>query len=403
MRLLKSLWPIGRKSVVEVNTPLGRVIGYQLMGEGALTDRRMIESAVLMACIRVLCDSISILPFKIYMDGDKTKADNSNHPLWRVLNRRPNPFQTPSVFKSQIILHMFLKGNYYGWINRVNGKIVDIIPMNPDYITVEQLPNWELQYTWRRDGKAEMKLAAKDVLHIPGFVFDGATGMAMQQLAGKIVSLDNLMQDHAKSFFENQAVPGQVAITLPVGMNEEKAGKIKEQIQQNYTAANKHKAMVLYGGMDVKSIAVNATDAQFIEQNKEVAIKICGLLGVPPHKIGILDRATFSNIEHQSIEFVTNGMLPKAIRIEEEINLKALGPDSGLFCKLNEKALLRGDSKTQADVLDIERRNGVINANEWRDLLDMPPRTDAAGNEYLTPVNMAPAQQQPTKTVTTQN
>ena len=129
-------------------------------------------------------------------------------------------------------------------------------------------------------------------------------------------------------------------------------------------------------------------DAQFIEGRKYNRSEIAGIFGVPPHKIGDLDKATFSNIEHQALDYVISSLMPWLVCWEKAIN-QQLTPDPLRYqAKFNVSALLRGDAKSRAEALQIQRRNGVISANEWRMLEDMNRRTDPGGDVYIVEGNM---------------
>lgn len=385
MSLLQRLNPFSRKGVEEAKTPFGRVIGYSLNGGNG--SELAMQSAAFLSCLRVLTNSASILPMKIYRYGDSKLQDNSTHSLWKVLNRKPNPYQLPSTFKAQMIAHMLVYGNYYAWLNKnEKGDVLEIIPMNPEYVTVTQDRLFDLSYHWRHPILGiDMKLSAADVLHVPGIVFCGILGEAVKNLASNIITLDVAMQQHASTFFRNNARPADVVVKTSANMKPEDAKQYAKDFEENYGGTNKFKTLLLYGGMEVDTLMQSAVDSQLIEQKKETAVNICGLMGVPPHKIGILDRATFSNIEHQGIEYVTDGMLPYLVRGEEEINLKCFGGQYQFYTKFTVDALMRGDSKTRAEVLEIKRRSGVVNADEWRALDDQAPIE--GGDMYWQPVN----------------
>jgi phage portal protein BeeE len=114
----------------------------------------------------------------------------------------------------------------------------------------------------------------------------------------------------------------------------------------------------------------------------------CRWFGVPPQKVMHLLRMTFNNVEQLAIEVVQDAITPWAIRIEEEGTWKLFGANrQNLFLKLDLKGLLRGDFQTRQTGLQILRRNGVINANQWADIEDMP-RVGPDGDKYIIEGNM---------------
>ena len=115
---------------------------------------------------------------------------------------------------------------------------------------------------------------------------------------------------------------------------------------------------------------------------------ICRWFGVPPHKVQHLLRSTFSNIEHQAIEVVTDTIVPWIRVFEDEANYKFFGLNrQGLYTNMPVEGLLRGDTQARAQFYRALRELGAINVNEIRakeDLNGIGPKGDA----YFIPANM---------------
>ena len=134
-------------------------------------------------------------------------------------------------------------------------------------------------------------------------------------------------------------------------------------------------------------------EAQFLETRKFQVNEICRIFRVPPHMIGDLDRATFSNIEHQSISFAVHTIRPWLVRIEQAMN-RALFADSEkgrFYVQFNLDGLMRGDYKSRMEGYAIARQNGWMSANDIRELENLNPLSDEdGGNVYLVNGNMIP-------------
>jgi HK97 family phage portal protein len=297
---------------------------------------------------------------------------------------------TPAVFKAQIMLHLLVRGNFYALKNVVNGQIRSLIPLVPDNMQVELNSFLEPTYTWTDPKTGKRSVFAQDkILHVQGLVYDGAVGIGLRDVAARLINLDLSMADHARAFFDNQAVPGQMVLKHPGNLKAEDQKKLKEDIEANYSRANKFRTMLLTGGMDVTSLAQTANDSQLTQQQQNVAMQICSVMGVPPHKIGLMDKMTYNNIEHRGIDFVRDGLMPYLVRIEEAITASILGEDSPYYCKFNEKALLRGDSKTQADINHLKLQDGALSPNEWRAYDGQEPYE--GGDIFMRQLNMGTA------------
>lgn len=138
--------------------------------------------------------------------------------------------------------------------------------------------------------------------------------------------------------------------------------------------------------MKFQSIGIPPEQAQFLETRKFQTEEICRIFRVPPHLVASLDRATFSNIEHQSISFIDNTIMPWVSRLEQSMQ-KALFTESEkkiYFVKFNLNARLRGDAVSRANFYQIMRQNGIMSANDIRELEEMNLIPDElGGSKYL--------------------
>ena len=161
------------------------------------------------------------------------------------------------------------------------------------------------------------------------------------------------------------------------------------RFDEHQGSGNEFKPFILEGGLDWVQVSITPEDAQLLETRKFQRSEIAGLFRVPPHMIGDLEKATFSNIEQQGLEFVTNCLMPYLTRIENRIRSSLLNGNEWQthFAKFNVNALLRGDMKSRAEFYTKMLQNGALSPNEIRLKEDMNPRD--GGDIYLTPLNMA--------------
>ena len=142
--------------------------------------------------------------------------------------------------------------------------------------------------------------------------------------------------------------------------------------------------------MQPERMTIPPDEAQFLESRKFQAIEICRWFGVPPHKVFALERATWNNIEHQELEFVSDAVQPIVTQLEQEADLKLFGRINRgvLYTKLNMAALLRGDMKSRYEAYEIAHRNGWLNADEIRAREDMNPLPKGQGKIYVLQAQM---------------
>ena len=159
--------------------------------------------------------------------------------------------------------------------------------------------------------------------------------------------------------------------------------------------ANAHKTVILEEGMKWHQIGMTSEDAQFLETRKFQVTDIARWFRVPPHMIGDLERATFSNIEQQDLNFIRHTMMPWFVRFEQAITRDLIGQGTAFFPKFNVNALLRGDTKTRAVFYRTMVTIGAMTRNEVREREDMNPLDGL--DEPLSPLNMATGNPPPAK------
>lgn len=380
-------WIIGKKKA-EVDRNNFPVLGGETISvsrEKVTHDVSLRLSAV-WACVNVLSQALASLPLKVYRRiGDNEKEEAKDHWLYSILHYRPNLWQTPFDFKEMMQGHLSLRGNAYGWINWRDNTIT---PLHPDRVTPERAKDGSIIYKVRRpeDNYQERKLLQVEVLHLRGLSSDGLLGVSPIMTHSDAVGGAIATQKFTSAFYGNGTNVGNL-LTHPGSLSKEAQSRLKEQLRNEYSGAgNAFKTLVLEEDMKWQSLGVKPEEAQFLETRKFQVNDIARIFRVPPHMIGDLDRATFSNIEQQSIDFVTYSLLPWIVKWEEAINLSLLYDDPDYFVKFVVDALLRGETKTRYEAYGKAIQDGWMTRNEVRAKEDMNPLDGL--DDILTPLNM---------------
>jgi HK97 family phage portal protein len=345
---------------------------------GPVTPESALQLSAVYACVRVLTDSLSTLPFQMYrVKANGGRQQIRDHWLYRLFAKRPNDYQNPMEFRGMMMGHLALRGNAFAQIvaNR-KGEVTDLHPIHPDRITVEVLTPTNWRYQVKNSNGTSTPIARTDMFHIKGLSPDGIMGYNPIGLARKMLSTGMAAQDYGNRFFENDAVPSSGHIEHPTNFpTKEKRDLFRESWQEQQGGANKGKVAVLeYGLKYVPPPTVSNADSQFLETKQHSRSEIASMFRVPPHKIGDLSRSTNNNIEHQGIEFVTDCMMPWAVCWEEAIKFTFLDPeDDDLHVAFPLLSLLRGDSKARAEYINMCVLNGTMTRNEARLMEDREP------------------------------
>jgi HK97 family phage portal protein len=331
-----------------------------------VNERTAMQTTAVYACVRILAETIASLPLHTYMNTESGKEKARDHPIYYLLSDSPNPEMTSFVFRETLMGHLLLWGNSYSQIIRNgHGKVVALYPLLPDKMKVGRSENGEIYYLYTSEGK-EYLLRNTEVLHIPGLGFDGLIGYSPIAMAKNAIGMALATEEYGAKFFSNGANPGGVLEHPGVVKDPHRIRDSWNQVYQG--TSNAHRVAVLEEGMKFSPIGIPPEQAQFLETRKYQTEEICRIFRVPPHLVGDLERATFSNIEHQSISFVVHTIRPWLVRIEQSIN-KALFSEEErhkYFVSFLVEGLLRGDYESRMRGYSIGIQNGFMSPNDVR-------------------------------------
>jgi HK97 family phage portal protein len=360
----------------------------------AVTPERAMALSAVFSCVRVLAESVGQLPVHMYERRGRDKQKTDDHPLSDLLHFAPNKFQTAQEWREWLTACLGTWGNAYCQIIRTGPtnrlRPAELLPLPPNAVRPQYVPSkGEMLYHVALEGGGTQTFTSAEVMHIPLFSLGGGVGVNPVQYAREAIGLGIGAETFGAKMFANGAQPGGV-LKHPKVMTEASYKRLKESWEERHQGAdNAHKVSILEEGAEFQPLSFPAKDAQFLETRKHQRSEIAGMYRVPPHLIGDLDKATFSNIEHQSLDFVVRGLLPYVTRIEQRIIFHLLPREEWrrYFPRINVAGLLRGDMQARAAYYHSMVQDGAMSPNEIRDLEDLNPRE--GGDIYLTPLNMA--------------
>jgi len=336
-----------------------------------VNERTAMQTTAVYACVRILAETIASLPLHVYKYTDRGKEKALDHRLYYLLHDEPNPEMTSFVFRETLMSHLLLWGNAYAQVIRDGrGNVLALYPLLPDRMTVNRSLDGELFYEYHK-GTGTVILRRDEVLHIPGLGFDGLVGYSPIAMAKNAIGMAIATEEYGAKFFANGANPGGVL---------EHPGVVKDpaRIRESWNAVyqgsgNAHRVAVLEEGMKFQSIGIPPEQAQFLETRKFQTEEICRIFRVPPHLVANLDKATFSNIEHQSISFVVHTIRPWLVRLEQGMNKALLSKSEKgqYFVGFVVDGLLRGDYASRMQGYAVGIQNGFLSPNDIRALENM--------------------------------
>ncbi|BFL45684.1 phage portal protein [Lactonifactor longoviformis] len=374
----------------------GQVFSFGTANSGEKVDEQSaMQISTVYACVRLLAETVAALPLHLYRytDDGKGKESAFDHPLYRILYRQPNDEMSSFIWRETMMTHLLLWGNAYSQIIRDGrNNVLGLYPLLPENVEVDRDEQGQLYYIYHAytdevpgEQNQDIYFRKDEILHIPGLGFNGLVGFSPIAMMKNSLGTTLAVEKYGASFFKNGAQPSGVL---------EHPGVLKDpqKIRDNWTAVygganNAHRVAVLEEGMAYKAISLPPEDSQFLSTRQFGVEEICRIFRVPPHMVQSLEHATFSNIEHQSIDFVVHTLTPWLVRFEQAIikDLLLEEEQDVLFPKFNVDGLLRGDYQSRMNGYATGISNGFLSPNDIHRLenMDLIPAEEGGDDYYL--------------------
>ena len=352
----------------------GQTFFFGTASSGERVDEKSaMQISTVYACVRLLAETVAGLPLHLYRytDSGEGKEKAIDHPLYKILYRQPNPEMTSFTFRETMMTHLLLWGNAYAQIIR-DGKntVLGMYPLLPENVEVDRDEAGNLYYIYHAytdevpgEQNQDIYFRSDEIFHIPGLGFNGLVGFSPIAMMKNSLGTTLAVEKYGASFFKNGAQPSGV-LEHPGVLKD--PGKIRENWSAVYGGANNaHKVAVLEEGMAYKPISFR----------------------VPPHMVQDLQHATYSNIEHQSIDFVVHTLTPWLVRFEQAVSKDLLLEEEQdeYFTKFNVDGLLRGDYQSRMNGYATGISNGFLSPNDIHRLenMDLIPAEEGGDDYYL--------------------
>ena len=345
------------------------------------TVRHLIDAY---ACISLISDSISMLPFRGYRrDGDFRRPIEGT-----TFYDKPDPELERGEFMAQVVDSLAVRGNAFLPFLEVDSrgypKATRVI--HPDDVRPQKNAKGELVYELRNGTTFHHRA----MLHIRLRPVAGQImGLSPIDCARRGIRMAVRTQDFGERWFAEGAAPSSV-LESDDAIDDDEA----RRIQAKWVASHggRRRPAVLAGGLKWKAVTITPEESQFLETRKLNTAETARIWRVPPHMIGDVERTTSwgSGIEEMGIGFVVYTTGIYFDRIEAAFSSPKVSP-KGQFAKFTVGALLRGDAKARFESYALGRQWGWLSVNDIRALEDLPPVD--GGDVYLQPMNMVDVEQ----------
>ena len=364
--------------------------------DSEVTQHNALELSDVLTCVRVIAESIASLPLCLYAYGDNGGYKDKNNSLYDLVRWQPNANMTSYDLRLWMMIDALLRGNGCCQVIRNGqGKVAELYPLFSSKLSYKLDNSGQLFYLYPNpeDESEEILLSQDEILHIRTFSSGHLLSPSLVDLSKDLMSGGKSAESYTREFFDNgSAVSG--VISMEGEMSDETFNRLKEDWSARYSGqGNRHKTPILEGGAKFSPMNLNHQESQMLESRKYTRSQIAGLFRVPAHLINDLEKATFSNIEHQDLGFVKHTLRPWLSNWEQKLRMTLLNDTEKklYYFKHDTNDLLRGDLTSRYQAYGQGVQNGILSPNDVRRKEDEP--TYEGGDEYfvnsaLKPVNL---------------
>ena len=387
------------KNQIQPFPKTGDDTGWQnyLAGKGyTVNSETALKVSAVFRCVDVIAKTMASLPLHLFEETQRGKERARNHPLYRILYVLPNKDTTAYHFWHMYLVNLLLTTGAFAKIERNRAGTItglrNIPTCRVSSVFVNRINGERYIYVTDDEGHIET-LRDGDFMYTPSLRFSSDKDPNDPiSMASEVLGLTMDLNGYAKTAFEEGINPGGF-LEYPNHLSDEAYERMKSDFTENYAGVQKnHRWILLEEGAKASPFSRDLEKSQALESRKFAVVEVCRMFGVPPHLVYDLERATFSNIEQQSIEFVQNCVTPMAVQLEQTIykDLLTQSEQKKYFAKFNVNALMRGDTAARTAYYNSARQNGWMNGDEIRELEDMNRMPDEIGSLYTVNGNMIP-------------
>lgn len=331
-----------------------------------VTPDAALKMTAYLAGVRLISENVASLPKKVLVGSDRGLVADYESPVYRAINVRPNAYTNPFDFWFTMLAWFLNRGNAYAWIQvDPDTKQVELHQVHPDYVTVTVVKGHKWFRVQHPDGDfAFLNGEWPDyrMLHFMQFTLDGIVGinpvMYNAIALNKGLALEKFIADYFAKGGDKRAV-----MEMENSLGDDAYARFMKHFQAGGTGGTP----LLEYGIKYKQLGVDPVTSALIESEVFSIDDIARMLNIPPHMLAEMSHSTFSNIEHQTIQFVQYTLRPIVKRFEVELETK-LFPRKGNDVKFVLDGLLRGDTQARTAYYHQAVLDGWLSRNEAREL-----------------------------------
>lgn len=393
---LSYFYPELRASLENPSTPLSSFDQEEKTTAKIVVDEeKALGVGAYFSCIKVIAETMASMDLEVVEKVGKATRANTSHPNYWLLHAAPSPYYNRFEWVQAMLVWASSWGNGYSKVIRDRFANATELKILPEYeVTPKMTERGKLYYEWAHDGIIEI-IMADDMIHLKNLGTSGMVGFSTATLQRESLANSIAKLQHEGAFYANGAKASGVLMT-PGTLGSKEQKNLKDSFEKEHSSAkNRFKTIVLEEGVKYQQLTIPQNDAQFLESKKFDRTEVCGWFRMPPHKIGVLDDANYSNIESQDRSFAKDVAVPWAVRFQQELDRKLFFQNErGKFMtQFNLDDLIKGDIKTRYEVYNSAVQTGILKPSEPREAEGWPMEGTEAINKFFMNGTMLPVEQ----------
>lgn len=375
---------------------LARIAGMRTSSGMRVDADRALGNTTVLRCATLLGNGCQQIPCKLYKSEDdgatRQLVKASEHPVARILTRRPNRWMTPGGFRRTLTMHAALSD--FGIAIKTigtRGRLLELLPVNPGWVAWKQDDNWETTFrvTWP-NGQVDT-FGQSDVFILRGPSWDSVSGLSAVKFAREAIGLRMAIDESQGKLFANgMRTQGFLKSAMPIPEKETRDRIVAAWLDAYGGTDNHGKTPLLEGDLDFKELTQKNTDLETMALRGQQVDEICRAFGIFPQMVGHSgDKSpTFASASQFFLAHVTHTLMPWHVEWEEAIATQLLTDDevdAGYYARFQVQALLRGTPTERAEFYERMTRISALSPNEVRALEERDAKPELA--RYQIPAN----------------
>lgn len=331
--------------------------------------------------VHLLSSSIATLP-KLVVSYDEDEKKVIPHPLWKILNVKPNQKYNNFSLWYQVMEHVIMTGAAYIYIVRdENLNVKELIPIETQFVQPMLQGNGTVKYVIT--GMQE----AVDAVNMLDFALhrdETFRGVSLLKYARETLRSSTNAEEASDAFFKSGAGLSGI-LKASQTLNKDQREQIRQSWNEAFSSNKSRGIAILPQGLDFQAVSVNPEDAQLLDSRKFNVAEIARFLNISPLLLHDLSEVSYSSMQAAQLYFVQNSVKPWAEMMACEMNIKLFKPSEvgRIGVSFDYTASLTANKEAEVDYYRGLITNGIMTVNEARKRLGLTAVPKEEGGDSL--------------------